>query len=283
MERTRRIGVLVLPSAAVMLVLFLLPLGIMGLFSFRQGTFSPEREIFTLEHYQDFFANTAFLRLLVRSVVLSIWVSIWCVVLAYPIAYYLVFQAGPAKLTLLTIIIIPAWVSYLLRVLSWKVILGSSGVLVSILDSIGLGDGVGRILLYSPSAVVITLVYVWIPFIALPIFAALGRIDRSLLEAAADLGCSRAEAFLRVTLPLSLPGVIAGFLFVFIPTVGEYVTPSLVGGPEGIMFGNLILDQFLRALNWPSGSLMSLAMLVIVLAPLLIISRFFRFSDLAGF
>jgi spermidine/putrescine transport system permease protein len=282
MERTRRIGILVLPSAAVMLVLFLLPLGIMALFSFRLGTFGPEREIFTLEHYQNFFANAGFLRLLVRSVVLSVWVSILSVVLAYPIAYYLVFQAGPSRLTLLTIIIIPAWVSYLLRVLSWKVILGSGGVLTSFFELIGL-EGIERILLYSPSAVVVTLVYVWIPFIALPIFAALERIDRSLLEAAADLGCSRLGAFLRVTLPLSLPGVVAGFLFVFIPTVGEYVTPALVGGPEGIMFGNLILDQFLRALNWPLGSLMSLAMLVIVLVPLLIISRFFRFSELAGF
>jgi putrescine transport system permease protein len=118
--------------------------------------------------------------------------------------------------------------------------------------------------------------------VALPIFAALERIDSSLLEAATDLGCSRLEAFLRVTLPLSLPGVVAGFLFVFIPTVGEYVTPALVGGPQGIMFGNIIWDQFLKALNWPLGSLMSLAMLLVVLIPLFIFSRFVRFSELAG-
>ena len=104
----------------------------------------------------------------------------------------------------------------------------------------------------------------------------------AVLEAAADLGCSKAEAFLRVTLPLSLPGVVAGFLFVFIPTVGEYVTPALVGGTEGIMYGNIVFDQFLRALNWPLGALMSLAMLVVVLIPLVVVGRFIRLSDLAG-
>jgi spermidine/putrescine transport system permease protein len=137
-------------------------------------------------------------------------------------------------------------------------------------------------LIYSPEAVIITLVYVWIPFVALPIFVALERIDRSLLDAAVDLGCSRWEAFLRVTLPLSLPGVLAGFLFVFIPTVGEYVTPALVGGPQGVMFGNIIFDQFLRGLNWPLGALMSLAMLFIILIPLVLIARFGRLSALTG-
>jgi spermidine/putrescine transport system permease protein len=182
---------------------------------------------------------------------------------------------------LLTIIIVPAWVSYLLRVLSWKVILGGSGVLASVLELLGITPS-GPILIYSPEAVIVTLVYVWIPFVALPIFVALERIDRSLLEAAVDLGCSRWEAFLRVTLPLSVPGVLAGFLFVFIPTVGEYVTPALVGGPQGIMFGNIIFDQFLRGLNWPQGSLMSLAMLVVILIPLLLIARFGRLSELTG-
>jgi ABC-type spermidine/putrescine transport system permease subunit I len=110
----------------------------------------------------------------------------------------------------------------------------------------------------------------------------LERISPNLLEAAADLGCSKVEAFLRVTLPLSLPGVVAGFLFVFIPTVGEYVTPALVGGTEGIMYGNIVFDQFLRALNWPLGALMSLAMLVVVLIPLVVVGRFIRLSDLAG-
>jgi spermidine/putrescine transport system permease protein len=281
-ENRSRIAILITPSVLFLAVLFLLPLGIMALFSFRAGTFGPERDIFTLQHYREFLENSAFQRLLWRSVRVSFWVSILTVLLAYPVAYFLVFRAGDLRLTLLTIIIVPAWVSYLLRVLSWKVILGSSGALASLLGWLGLSEGSLPILLYNPTAVTITLVYVWVPFVALPIFAALERIDPDLLEAAFDLGCSRLEAFIRVTLPLSLPGVIAGFLFVFIPTVGEYVTPALVGGPQGIMFGNIILDQFLSALNWPMGSLMSLAMLLVVLLPLLIVSRFVRLSDLAG-
>lgn len=282
MEHRSRILTLVSLPALFMLVLFLFPLGYMALYSFRAGTFGEARDMFTLEHYQAFVSNLSYQRLLWRSLVISFWVSLYTVVFAYPIAYYLVFGAGSKKLFLLTLIIVPAWVSYLLRVLAWKVILGSTGLLASFFTWIGLELGESSILLYSPEAVIITLVYVWIPFVALPIFAALERIDPSLLEAAYDLGCNKIQAFLRVTLPLSLPGLIAGFLFVFIPTVGEYVTPALVGGPDGIMFGNLIQDQFARGINWPVGSLMSLAMLVVVLVPLVIFGRFIKLSDLAG-
>ncbi len=281
MENRGRIAILVLPSALLLGVLFLLPLVIMALYSFREGSFGTASQVFTLEHYREFFSNASFLRLLWRSLLVSFWVSLFTVVLAYPVAYYLVFQAGESRLILLTLIIVPAWVSYLLRVLSWRVLLGGSGALVSFLDWIGLNPD-GPLLIYSSEAVIVTLVYVWIPFVALPIFASLERISPNLLEAAADLGCSKAEAFLRVTLPLSLPGVVAGFLFVFIPTVGEYVTPALVGGTEGIMYGNIVFDQFLRALNWPLGALMSLAMLVVVLIPLVVVGRFIRLSDLAG-
>ena len=121
--------------------------------------------------------------------------------------------------------------------------------------------------------------YVWIPFVALPIFASLERINKSLLEAAADLGCAPWKTFLRITLPLSMPGVLAGFFFAFIPTVGEYVTPLLVGGAKGMMYGNLVQDQFIKALNWPMGSIMSLAMLVVVLILIAIFLRLVRVSD----
>ncbi len=282
MEHRSRISTLVSPPAIFMFIMFVLPLGFMALYSFRAGSFGAARETFTLDNYRDFLANAPFQRLLWRSLLISFWVSLAAVVLSYPIAYFLVFGAGRSKLLLLTIIIVPAWVSYLLRVLAWKIILGSTGILASFLTWIGFDLADAPLLLYSPEAVIITLVYVWVPFVALPIFAALERIDPSLLEAAYDLGCSKFAAFLRVTLPLSLPGVLAGFLFVFIPTVGEYVTPSLVGGTEGIMFGNLIQDQFLRGLDWPTGSLMSLAMLVIVLVPLVVFSRFIKLADLAG-
>jgi spermidine/putrescine transport system permease protein len=236
--------------------------------------------VWTLDSYRDFLASTAYLRLLLRSILVAFAVSLASVVLAYPLAYFLVFRGGPRRVMLLTILVIPAWTSFLLRILAWRLVLGSNGILNTVVLSLGLIDEPAPILLYSMTAVVVVLVYVWIPFVALPIFAGLERIDKSLLEAAADLGCSRAQAFLRVTLPLSMPGVLAGFFFAFIPTVGEYVTPLLVGGTRGIMYGNLIQDQFVKALNWPLGSVMSLIMLAVVLVLIAIFLRFGRVSDL---
>ncbi len=282
MTHRGRIAVLMSPPALSLALFFLLPMAIMALFSFRAGTFAPERDVFTLEHYQEYFGHTSFHRLLLQSAIVAFATSILSLIFAYPIAYFLAFRAGPARLTLLTILIVPAWTSYLLRILAWKLILGSNGVLNSFLLSTGLIAESAPILLYSRTAVIVTLVYVWIPFVALPIFSALQRIDRHLFEAAADLGCPAWETFLRVTLPLSLPGVAAGFFFVFIPTLGEWVTPTLVGGVQGVMFGNLIQDQFVRALNWPLGSLMSLVMLALMLIQLALFSRFIRLSDLAG-
>ena len=129
------------------------------------------------------------------------------------------------------------------------------------------------ILLYSRSAVIVALVYSYVPFVALPIYAALQRIDRSLVEAAADLGSSAWQTFRRSWFPLSLPGVVAGFFLIFIPTLGEYVTPLLLGGPQGIMYGNVIQSQIPRAVNWPMGALMSFLMLLIALALLFLFSR----------
>lgn len=282
MEDRRRLSILIAPSALFLLVLFVVPLLIMVVYTFRQGSFGPSSQIFTLKHYQTFLGDTALQGLLWRSVVQSFFIAVSAVFLAYPVAYHLSFRAGERKLALLTIIIVTAWVSFLLRILAWKVLLGGSGAIASVAQWLGLSEEGVPFLIYSQAAVNLTLIYVWIPFVALPIFAALERIDPSLHEAAYDLGCGRPEAFVRVTLPLSLPGVVAGFLFVFIPTVGEYVTPSLVGGTTGVMFGNIVRDQFVRALNWPLGSLMSLAMLIVVLIPLVVAARLFRFSDLAG-
>jgi len=274
MENRSRLYVLIGPLAIYMLVFFLLPLGIMAVFSFRAGTLGAERGEFTLQNYYVFLQNATFHRLLLRSGLIAFVIALTSTALAYPLAYYLAFQAGARRITLLTLLIIPTWTSYLLRIFSWKLILGSSGLLNSLLLWLGVVETASPILLYSRTAVMITLVYVWVPFVALPIFASLERIDASLLEAAADLGCQPWEGFLRVTLPLSLPGVIAGFFFCLIPTLGEYVTPLLVGGGQGAMYGNLIQDQFVRALNWSMGSVMSIAMLVAVLVLIFIFSRF---------
>lgn len=269
-----RVLVLMTPPVLLLVLFFILPMLMMGSFSFRAGSFGAQRQVWTLEHYREFFHNTIFQNLLWRSVVMALETSIYCIVLSYPIAYFLAFRAGVHRTTLLTLILVPAWTSFLLRVLAWKLILGGEGLLSSILQWTGLISDPKPILLYSRTAVIVTLVYTWIPFVALPIFSALERIDRSLLEAAADLGCPPWKAFLRVTLPLSMPGVVSGFFFVFIPTLGEWVTPALLGGVDGVMYGNIIQSQFGQALNWPMGSLMSLVMLVAMLLMIGILSRF---------
>ncbi len=273
MENRSRAATVIAPPAIYLLLLFILPLGIMAVFSFRAGTIGAISQQFTLDNYRRFFENSTYHRLLWRSGIIALTIATVSTILAYPLAYFLSFVAGERRLTLMTLIIVPTWTSYLLRIFAWKLILGSQGLLNSLLLWLGVIENTSPILLYSRTAVVITLIYVWVPFVALPVFAAMERIDRSLLEAAADLGCKPFEAFVRVTFPLSLPGVIAGFMFAFIPTLGEFVTPLLVGGGQGSMYGNLIQDQFVRALNWPMGSVMSLAMLVVVLIFIFIFVR----------
>jgi spermidine/putrescine transport system permease protein len=147
--------------------------------------------------------------------------------------------------------------------MAWRLMLGQGGALNTLLQSIGLTHEPLDLLLYSREAVVLTLVYVWVPFAALPVYAAMGRIDRRQLEAAADLGAGPWTRFLRVTLPLSLPGAVAAFFMVFIPTVGEYVTPRLVGGSETYMYGQLIQDFFGRAASWATGSAAAMIMLAL--------------------
>ena len=282
MENRNRFTALILPPTAYLFLLFLLPLGFMLIFSFRAGTTGAAHDVFTLNNYRVFLENHSFQRLLLRSAEISLTISVVSIIFAYPIAYYIAFNAGKSKVFLMTLIIIPTWTSYLLRIFAWKLILGSTGILNQILLSIGMIERASPILIYSRTAVVVTLIYVWVPFVMLPIFSALERIDRNLLEAAADLGCASWESFLRVTLPLSLPGVVAGFFFAFIPTLGEFITPLLVGGAQGSMYGNLIQDQFMRALNWPMGSVMSLAMLGIVLIFMFLLTRLGPLSDLLG-
>jgi len=279
MRQRRWLFVLMSPLALWLSLLFLAPLATMVLFTFRAGSFSPEREVFTLENYRTFFSNPGYLRLLLTSAWVSLVASAVSIVLAYPVAYYLAFQAGVHRTTLLLFIIVPAWISFLLRVFAWKLILGSGGLINIVLMAIGVVDEPAPILLYSRAAVIVALIYSYVPFVALPIFVALQRIDRSLIEAASDLGSAGWRTFREVIFPLSMPGVVAAFFLIFIPTLGEYVTPLLLGGTEGLMFGNVIQSQFSRALNWPMGSLMSLVVLVFTLALLALFSRMVRLED----
>jgi spermidine/putrescine transport system permease protein len=171
------------------------------------------------------------------------------------------------------LLLVPAAVSFLLRVMAWRLMLGQEGGINSALQWLGLTKEPLDLLIYSRSAVVVTLVYVWIPFATLPIYAAMGRIDRRQLEAAADLGAGPWSRFWRVTVPLSLPGAAAAFFMVFIPTVGEYITPRLVGGSETYMYGQLIQDFFGRAASWATGSAAAVIMLVLTVVLVLVATR----------
>jgi spermidine/putrescine transport system permease protein len=257
-------------------IFFLVPVVLIFLYSVNVFSFFPGEQAFTLDAWKSFLDGGPFLDLFWKSIRMSLIVSVVSVVAAYPIAYYLALVASKRKYVLLLLILAPFLVSYFLRILAWKVILGDQGVVNSFLFWTGLraeGDPVSW-LLYSQFAVILTLIYVYVPFVALPIFASLESLDRRLLEAASDLGASRWQAFRKVTLPLSLPGVIAGFIFVFIPTIGEYFTPLLVGGVDGTMFGNAIADQFGQSLNWLNGSVLSFFLLVVVAVLMSVFARF---------
>lgn len=219
---------------------------------------------FTLDNYKAALGEPIYRDLLFRSIKVSLIVSVVTVVLAYPVAYFISFHGGRAKGLWIFIITVPFWTGYLLRILSWKVILGYKGVLNSALIGMGIVSEPLDTLLYNLNAVIITLAHSWAAFAILPIYVSLEKLDRTLLEAAADLGQGPVRRFLRVTLPLTLPGVIAALLIVMIPTVGDYVTPKLVGGKDGVMIANAIQVQFGKASNWPLGSALAVTTMVIV-------------------
>jgi spermidine/putrescine transport system permease protein len=223
-----------------------------------------------------------YLHLFVKSLEMSLTVSAIVVVVAYPLAYFLALSGTPRKYVLLLLLIAPFLTSYLLRVLAWSVILGNQGVVNTFLVWVGLRSQAHPLsfLLYSRFAVMLVLGYVWLPFVALPIFVTLDTIDRALLEAASDLYASRLQAFVRVTLPLSAPGVLAAFLFVFIPTVGEFVTPSLVGGASGYMYGSQIVDLFEQGFpDWETGAVLAIFLLGVISVLTLLFVRFLRVGE----
>jgi spermidine/putrescine transport system permease protein len=263
---------------------FLAPIAIVAAYSFDVYSLYPGAHGFTLTAWHEFLHSPVYLKLFWKSVRMSLEVSAIIVLIAYPLAYYLALSGTKRKYVLLLLLIAPFLTSYLLRVLAWKVILGNQGVINTFLFWTGLRSPDHPIsqLLYSRFAVMLVLGYIWLPFVALPIFVALETLDRSLLEAASDLGASRFQGFLRVTLPLSFPGVVAAFLFVFIPTLGEFVTPSLVGGASGYMYGNQIVDLFGTGFpDWETGSVLAIFLLGVVAVLTLVFARFLRTGQVA--
>ncbi len=233
--------------------------------------------ILTLDNYAEVWTNPIYRALLLRSLGISLSVTLATVVLAYPIAYYVSFYVAPSKKSLwLFLITIPFWTSYIIRVFLWKVVLGFNGVFSSLLTETGLAAEPMSFLTNGAVAITITLAHAYAPFAILPIFVALEKIDRAYLEAGQDLGETKWTTFLRVTLPLSMPGVIAAAMIVFIPTVGDYVTPDLMGGGKYPMIANAMEIQMLKLRHQALGSALAVSTMAIVAAVTLIFLLFNR-------
>ena len=256
---------LISPTLGFALLLLAVPLIMVVALSFWTQDYLTLDRTFTTANYQAAWTEPMYQYLMARSLKISIFVTASTVFLAYPVAYFISFHvASKRKAMWIFLITIPFWTSYLMRIFLWKVILGYNGVINGSLTGLGIINEPLSFILYNQNAVVLTLAHAWIPFAILPIFVALERVDRSLIEAAEDLGYSALRRFFRVTLPLSMPGVIAATIIVFIPTIGDYVTPRLVGGPNGLMISNMIELQFKKANNAPLGSALAISAMGIV-------------------
>lgn len=219
-----------------------------------------------LENYATLFTNPVYLQVLLRTMRIAASVTVCSLLLGYPLAYYLSFHSGARKELLYQLVIVPLWVSYLVRGYAWKTILGSDGVLNGFLQYLHITNGPVGFLLYSPFAVVLMLTHIYTPFVFLPIYAALETIPRPLVEASQDLGASPSKTFLHVILPLSIPGLLAGATFAFVLSLGDFLAPLLVGGASGTMIANVVQSLFGAAYDWPLGAAVSVCILLITLA-----------------
>jgi spermidine/putrescine transport system permease protein len=263
-----------LPPLIWVSVFLLLPYVLMFCYSF--WTVSTSQQIlhtWTFANYSELVTRQVYWQTLLRSMWIAARVMIFSLLLGYPLAYFLSFHAGRKKDLYYQLVIIPLWVSYLVRAYAWKTILGTDGVLNTLLQYVHLTQHPLDFLLYSPLAVVLTLTHIYTPFTFLPIYAALEHIPRNLVEASHDLGASPTQTFWRVIFPLSIPGVIAGGTFAFVLSLGDFLAPLLLGGPSGIMISNIVVSLFGAAYNWPLGAAISLCMLGLVTALLFLSER----------
>jgi spermidine/putrescine transport system permease protein len=277
-SQTARGYALLSPTTAVLLFALAAPIALLLLYSFwtENGLVLDTHPTFT--QYATVLTREGYRVLFFRSIAISSLVTVVAVVLAYPMAYFVAFRVTYAKFIWLLLLTIPFWTSYLLRVFAWKVILGYNGVINTGLISLGLISQPLEFLLYNPTAIVVTMTHAYAAFAILPIYVSLEKIDRSLLEASADLGDGPIRRFWRVTLPLSLPGVIGAAVLIFVPTTGDYVTPTLVGGSDGVMIANIIQVQFDRVNNWPLGAALAICSMAGVAAIAIFVIQAARLS-----
>ncbi len=282
-SRLGRLGeplVLLGPGFAFYALLVAAPLLLVVAYTFtRRGRFGGVEWAFTLENYSRAF-DPLYLEVLRSSVVIALAATVIAFVIGFPTAYAITKLPPRWRTVALVLVVVPFWTNFLIRIYAWIVLLNSQGVVNDLLMGLGLIDErVG--MLYTPGAVVIGLVYAYLPLMILPLYAAIERVDAELLEASANLGASRARTFVSVTLPLTLPGAITGSILVFVPSLGNFIVPELLGGGKTVMVGNLIRDQFLKARDWPFGSVLAIAVLV-CLAILLIVQARAARSTTAG-
>lgn len=254
-------------------IFLLLPYALMFAHSFwlvRDGTLVHE---WNLQNYAKLFQNPLYLEVLFRTMRIAAAVTMLSLLLGYPLAYYMSFHTGVRKDLLYQLVIVPLWVSYLVRGYAWKTILGSEGVLNGFLQYIHLTKEPVSFFLYSPFAVVLMLTHIYTPFVFLPLYASLEHIPRNLVEASHDLGANSRATFLRVILPLSLPGLLAGATFAFVLTLGDFLAPLLVGGPSSIMIANIVQSLFGTAYDWPLGAAISVCILLLTFSLLFFTER----------
>jgi spermidine/putrescine transport system permease protein len=266
----------VVPAVGWITLLVVVPLAIMVVFSLWTVRDYRIQHVWTTSQYAATLGSGLWRILLLRTLMTALIVAVCATAISLPLAWFVSQQLKRAKAFALVLMLIPLWVSFLLRAYSWKVILGDRGILNTFLIDIGLIKEPLSALLYSRTAVVIALLYVSIPFVFAPIFVAFERIPKELLWASHDLGGGAIRTFARVAIPLALPGIVTGFAFSFVLSVGDFVTPSLVGGTSGTMIGALIVSQFGLAFNWPLGAAMAIALLVVVLVFLALVQRLIR-------
>ncbi|WP_298402563.1 ABC transporter permease [uncultured Chloroflexus sp.] len=271
-----RLALLLTPGLLWLLLFFALPLVIIFLYSFMTND-ALGRVVYepTLNNYITIFTQSLYVNAYWRSIWTSVLTTVICLLIGYPLAVFIARSPQQWRMPLLMLILIPFWTNFLVRIYAWQIILANNGIINSFLEIIGIGR---LTLLNTEGATLIGLIYGELPFMVLPLYAAIDRFDFTLMEAAADLGANKVQAFLRIMLPMTMPGIVAGSVLVFIPTLGQFVVSELLGGAKVDYLGNLIQRLFLRAnpINWPLGSAMAVLMMLVLLV---LIMMYFRVTS----
>ena len=266
----KKFSQLAVPYIAWAVMMLILPMGLIALYSVTEQGHSIISFTFTLEHYAKFFTDPDFLIVLWRSLLIALKTTVICLLLGYPIAYFISRSSEKVQNLLVLVITIPMWINMLVRTYAWIGLLSEGGLIQRLLSLFGFGSGE---LLYTEGAVLLGMVYNFLPFMVLQINTSLCKMDHSLLEASSDLGANPRQTFIKVTLPMSLPGVINGITLVFLPAVSSFFIPKLLGGGQYFLIGNLIENQFITVGEWNFGSAISMIMAVIMMLLMMAVRR----------